>query len=171
MPQPTPALDLRDLVRTFAGGAVRAVDGVTLTVAPGEIVSILGPSGCGKTTLMRMIAGLDAPNGGAIRIHGRDVADLPPHQRDIGLVFQSLAIFPHMDVARNVGFGLRMRRVAPKDITRRVRDVLELVQLPIGKFGERYPSELSGGQLQRVARAYACDRTSAGTLRRTDGCP
>lgn len=150
---PSPALDLRDLVRTFANGTVRAVEGVNLTVARGEIVSILGPSGCGKTTLMRMIAGLDGPDSGAIHIHGKNVADLAPHQRDIGLVFQSLAIFPHMNVARNVGFGLRMRRVPAEDIARRVRDVLKLVQLPIGKFGERYPSELSGGQLQRVALA------------------
>jgi putative spermidine/putrescine transport system ATP-binding protein len=153
MAQPTPALELRNVVRTFAKGSVRAVDGVTLDVAPGEIVSILGPSGCGKTTMMRMVAGLDHPSTGQIRIHGTDVTGQQPYQRNVGLVFQSLAVFPHMDVRRNVGFGLRMRGVAADVIAKKVRDILWLVQLPPDKFADRWPQELSGGQLQRVALA------------------
>jgi ABC-type Fe3+/spermidine/putrescine transport system ATPase subunit len=153
MIQGKPALELRNLVRSFADGRVKAVDGVSLEVAAGEIVSILGPSGCGKTTIMRMIAGLDHPTGGQIRIHGADVTGRPPHQRNIGLVFQSLAVFPHMSVAQNVAFGLRMRGVQSDVADRKVREVLKLVQLPFGKFGERRPTELSGGQLQRVALA------------------
>src|SRR5215813_11535198 len=91
----TPVLELADLRRSFAGGAILAVAGVSLTLRPGEILSILGPSGCGKTTVMRMIAGLDAPHSGDIRIRGRSVLEVPPHRRNIGLVFQSLAVFPH----------------------------------------------------------------------------
>lgn len=153
MPQTKPALELRNLVRTFSNGTIRAVDGVNLEVNAGEIVSILGPSGCGKTTIMRMIAGLDHPTTGQIRIHGQDVDGLQPHQRNVGLVFQSLAIFPHMDVMQNVAFGLRMRGVPAEVIERKVRDALQLVQLPESKFGKRRPNELSGGQRQRVALA------------------
>lgn len=147
------ALELRDVKCHFAQGKVRAVDGVSLSVPRGEILSILGPSGCGKTTLMRMIAGLETPTEGHIRIHGRDVAGLTPHQRNVGLVFQSLAVFPHMTVEKNVAFGLRMRNVASETIRAKVRDVLELVQLPPANFAARWPNELSGGQLQRVALA------------------
>lgn len=153
MSQDTPALELRNVERTFANGTIRAVDDVSLSVGKGEIVSILGPSGCGKTTMMRMIAGLDHPTAGHIRIHGQDVGGLQPHRRNIGLVFQSLAIFPHMNVEQNVAFGLRMRKVPTDVIERKVRDTLKLVQLPASKFGERRPFELSGGQLQRVALA------------------
>lgn len=147
------ALQLENVKRYFADGKVRAVDGVSLSVRAGEIVSILGPSGCGKTTLMRMIAGLEKPTEGRIVIHGRDVTGINPHQRNVGLVFQSLAVFPHMSVAKNVAFGLKMRKLPPKIIEAKVREALELVQLPPERFAMRWPNELSGGQLQRVALA------------------
>ena len=148
-----PVLELIDVSRSFAQGAVRAVDGVSLQVLPGEVVSLLGPSGCGKTTTMRMIAGLDHPSAGDIRVLGKSVVDIPPHRRNIGLVFQSLAAFPHMSVRGNVAFGLRMQRMAHPAIAEKVDRMLDLVQLPPAEFGERYPKELSGGQLQRVALA------------------
>ena len=153
MTESAPVLELIDISRSFARGAVRAVDGVSLEVFPGEIVSLLGPSGCGKTTTMRMIAGLDHPSAGDIRILGRSVVGIPPHRRNIGLVFQSLAAFPHMNVRENVAFGLRMQRVPQPAIDERVDRMLDLVQLPPAEFAERYPRELSGGQLQRVALA------------------
>lgn len=148
-----PVLEIRNLSRTFAHGAVRAVDHIDLDVQPGEIMSILGPSGCGKTTIMRIIAGLDSPTSGEVRILGKDVAGKPPHKRNVGLVFQSLAIFPHMSVKQNVAFGLRMQGLANNLIETKVAKALELVQLSPAKFAERRPSELSGGQLQRVALA------------------
>jgi len=132
---------------------VRAVDGVSLQVFPGEIVSLLGPSGCGKTTTMRMIAGLDTPSDGEIFIHGRDVDGVPPHRRNVGLVFQSLAIFPHMTVRENVAFGLRMKRLPRATIESEVERLLALVQLPVRDYADRYPAALSGGQRQRVALA------------------
>jgi putative spermidine/putrescine transport system ATP-binding protein len=153
MTEATPILELRGVTRLFAGGAVRAVDGLDLDVVPAEIVSLLGPSGCGKTTAMRMIAGLDSPDSGDIRIAGRSVLDTPPHRRNVGLVFQSLAIFPHMTVRKNVAFGLRMKGLPAAKIGRRVDSLLDLVRLPPDQFGDRYPSQLSGGQLQRVALA------------------
>jgi ABC-type Fe3+/spermidine/putrescine transport system ATPase subunit len=153
MNTPRPALQLQEISRVFARGRIRAVDGVSLEVFPGEIVSILGPSGCGKTTTMRMIAGLDAPTSGDIRIFGESVRGKPPHRRNVGLVFQSLAIFPHMTVRQNVAFGLRMRGLGKEAIAEKVARVLALVQLPAEDFAERYPNALSGGQLQRVALA------------------
>ena len=153
MTESAPVLELIDVSRSFARGAVRAVDGVSLEVFPGEIVSLLGPSGCGKTTTMRMIAGLDHPSGGDIRIRDRSVVGIPPHRRNIGLVFQSLAAFPHMNVRENVAFGLRMRRVPQPAIDERVDKMLDLVRLPPAEFAGRYPTELSGGQSQRVALA------------------
>jgi putative spermidine/putrescine transport system ATP-binding protein len=146
-------LELIEVSRSFAQGTVRAVDRVSLQVFPGEIVSLLGPSGCGKTTTMRMIAGLDDPSAGDILLRGRSVVRLPPHRRNIGLVFQSLAAFPHMTVRENVAFGLRMQRMARPLIAEKVERMLELVQLPARDFADRYPKELSGGQLQRVALA------------------
>jgi putative spermidine/putrescine transport system ATP-binding protein len=148
-----PVLELIELSRSFAQGTVRAVDGVSLEVFPGEILSLLGPSGCGKTTTMRMVAGLDQPSAGDIRVRSRSVVDVPPHRRNIGLVFQSLAVFPHMTVRENVGFGLRMQRMPRAAIAEKVDRMLDLVQLPPADFGGRYPNELSGGQLQRVALA------------------
>lgn len=151
--QKVPALQLRNVGRTFAGGRIVAVDDLSLEVFPGEILSILGPSGCGKTTTMRMIAGLDEPTTGDIRVFGDSVKGSPPHLRNVGLVFQTLAIFPHMSVEKNVAFGLRMKKIPAPDIAVKVRDILDLVHLPYGEFGRRMPNQLSGGQLQRVALA------------------
>lgn len=148
-----PALELKNLSRLFARGAVRAVDGVDLEVHCGEIVSILGPSGCGKTTTMRIVAGLDHPTGGDVRIAGVSVLATAPHRRNVGLVFQSLAVFPHMTVRQNVAFGLRMQRLPPAEIGEKVDRMLRLVQLPPEEFADRHPGQLSGGQLQRVALA------------------
>jgi putative spermidine/putrescine transport system ATP-binding protein len=126
---------------------------VSLHVQAGEFVALLGPSGCGKTTTLRMVAGFIDPTEGRIQIGGRDVTDLPPYKRNTGLVFQSYALFPHMSVAQNVGFGLEMRRVPKADRDKRVRDALARVRL--AQYAERMPRELSGGQQQRVALARA----------------
>jgi len=124
-----------------------------LEVAPGELLALLGPSGCGKTTLLRLIAGLIEPSEGRIRIQGRDVTKVPAHRRNVGLVFQNYALFPHMTVWQNVAFGLRMRGVPKSEIQRTVDETLNVVQL--GPLGGRLPTELSGGQQQRVAVARA----------------
>jgi putative spermidine/putrescine transport system ATP-binding protein len=124
-----------------------------LHVQAGEFVALLGPSGCGKTTTLRMVAGFIEPTAGRIQIGGRDVTNLPPYKRNTGLVFQSYALFPHMSVAQNVGFGLEMRRVPKADRDKRVRDALARVRL--AQYAERMPRELSGGQQQRVALARA----------------
>jgi putative spermidine/putrescine transport system ATP-binding protein len=145
------ALQLCALTKRF--GALTAVDAIDLSVAPGEFVTLLGPSGCGKTTTLNMIAGFIAPDAGGIRLQGRAVEALPPFRRDLGLVFQDYALFPHMTVAENVGFGLRMRRVPRGEMAQRVAEALELVQL--SGLGERRPLQLSGGQRQRVALARA----------------
>ena len=142
---------LSGLRKTF--GTTVAVDHFDLDVAEGEFVALLGPSGCGKTTVMRMIAGIADPDRGEIRIGEARADGLPPERRNIGLVFQSYALFPHMTVAANVGFGLRMRRLGREEIARRVAESLALVDL--GPLGGRYPRELSGGQQQRVALARA----------------
>jgi len=152
VPQDLPALALRSLTKKF-GDRVVAVSDVNLTVAPGEILSILGPSGCGKTTLMRMIAGLEQSSSGEIKIFGRNVFGVPPHKRGIGLVFQSLAIFPHMSVRDNVSFGLKMQKIERGETKRRVDQILDLVHLPPADYASRMPRQLSGGQLQRVALA------------------
>ena len=148
---PSAALALRGLRKAF--GAVVAVDGVSLDVAPGEFLALLGPSGCGKSTVLRMVAGLVEPDAGAIVLAGQDVTRLPVHRRNVGLVFQSYALFPHMTVADNVAFGLRRRRVPEREVRSRVDRVLELVRLDA--LGARHPRELSGGQQQRVALARA----------------
>ena len=134
-------------------GGTAAVERVDLEVAQGELVALLGPSGCGKTTTLRMVAGFIAPTAGRVWIGERDVTGLPPHARDTGMVFQSYALFPHMDVAGNVGFGLEMRRVGRAERDRRVADALRLVRLD--GFADRLPRQLSGGQQQRVALARA----------------
>ncbi len=134
-------------------GLVRAVEEVAIEVRPGEFLSLLGPSGSGKTTLLMMIAGFEMPSEGTIRIGDRDVTYVAPNRRDIGMVFQRYALFPHMTVADNVAFPLRMRKVAKAEIARRVAAALSLVQLQ--GYGNRLPSELSGGQQQRVAVARA----------------
>jgi ABC-type Fe3+/spermidine/putrescine transport system ATPase subunit len=134
-------------------GPVTAVRDLSLEVAPGELVTLLGPSGCGKTTLLRLIAGLEQPDAGRLRISGRDVSDLPAYRRPVNTVFQHYALFPHRTVAGNVAFGLEMAGVAPADARRRVAAALELVRLEA--LAARRPHELSGGQKQRVALARA----------------
>jgi len=134
-------------------GESLAVAGIDLDVKEGEFVTLLGPSGCGKTTTLGLIAGFFPPTGGDVCIKGRSVAALPPFRRDIGVVFQDYALFPHMTAAENVAFGLRMRRVPRDEIARRVAEALDLVKL--GGFGDRRPNEMSGGQRQRVALARA----------------
>ena len=145
-------LVLEGLVKRYGDGPA-AVDGIALDVAPGELLGLLGPSGCGKTTTLRMIGGLIPATAGHITVGGRDVTALPTHKRDMGIVFQSYALFPHMDVAANVAFGLEMRGVKRTDIAARVQSALDLVRL--GHLAKRRPRELSGGQQQRVALARA----------------
>jgi len=132
---------------------VRAVDDVSLTIADGEFMVLLGPSGCGKTTLLRSIAGLEQIDGGRIVIGDRDVTELPPRKRNIAMVFQSYAVFPHMTVFENIAFGLRMRRASKGDIDRQVREAAEL--LHIENLLDRFPAQTSGGQRQRIAVARA----------------
>jgi putative spermidine/putrescine transport system ATP-binding protein len=145
------AVNIEKLVKRY--GAATAVAGVSLHVQAGEFVALLGPSGCGKTTTLRMVAGFIEPTEGRIQIGGRDVTDLPPYKRNAGLVFQSYALFPHMSVAQNVGFGLEMRRVSKADRDARTREALARVRL--AQYADRMPRELSGGQQQRVALARA----------------
>ncbi len=144
-------VEVRGVRRDY--GSVTALHAVDLDIAGGEFVSLLGPSGSGKTTLLRCIAGLNEPTAGEIRVAGASVAGVPPYRRNLGMVFQSYALFPHMSVAENVGFGLRLRRVVAAEASKRVADMLDLVEM--GAYGARRPSELSGGQQQRVALARA----------------
>jgi len=146
-----PALSVRRLRKSF--GPVVAVDDVSLDAAPGEFLSLLGPSGCGKSTLLRMIAGLVEADGGQVVLAGEDITRVAVHRRNLGLVFQSYALFPHMTVFENVAFGLRRRGVGAAELAPRVERMLELVRL--GPLGARPPRELSGGQQQRVAVARA----------------
>nr|WP_246739581.1 ABC transporter ATP-binding protein [Martelella sp. HB161492] len=136
-----------------AYGDTKVLHSVSLDVQKGEFLALLGPSGCGKTTLLRMISGLLQPNGGMLKLNGKTITDVPANRRGIGLVFQNYALFPHMSVAENVGYGLRMRKVAKTEIAANVKEALDLVKLT--HLGERMPSELSGGQQQRVALARA----------------
>jgi putative spermidine/putrescine transport system ATP-binding protein len=144
-------LELEDVQKKFAQAT--AVEHFQLRVERGEFVSFLGPSGCGKTTTLRMIAGFESPSAGAIRVDGVDVTRKPPNQRNVGMVFQSYALFPNMTVADNIGFGLRVAKRPPAQIKERVAEMLELIRLPA--LGTRYPYQLSGGQQQRVALARA----------------
>jgi putative spermidine/putrescine transport system ATP-binding protein len=144
-------VELRRVAKRY--GAFTAVQPMDLAVEPGAFVTLLGPSGCGKTTTLRMIAGLAAPSDGDILIKGARVNDVPIHRRNLGLVFQNYALFPHKTVFDNVAFGLKYRKVAKADIAQRVQRALALVQLP--QMADRYPSQLSGGQQQRIALARA----------------
>jgi len=144
-------LSLQNLSKRYQDAAV--VQDLTLDIGRGELVALLGPSGCGKTTTLRMIAGLAAATTGRVIVGGRDVTLEPPYRRDMGLVFQSYALFPHMTVAGNVAFGLEMRNIARADRERRIAEAIGLVRLE--GLGRRYPRELSGGQQQRVALARA----------------
>ena len=144
-------LGLVDLTKRF--DTVTAVDRLTLEVEPGELVTLLGPSGCGKTTVLNLIAGFEAPDGGTVRIDGADVAARPPHRREVGMVFQDYALFPHLTVRENVAFPLRVRGVSEAEVAERVSAMLELVRLP--GHGDRLPRQLSGGQQQRIALARA----------------
>jgi spermidine/putrescine transport system ATP-binding protein len=150
-----PAIELSGVVKEFQarGEVVTAVAGIDLDIREGEFFSLLGPSGCGKTTTMRMIAGFEEPTQGVIRLHGQDVTNVSPNKRDVNMVFQSYALFPHMNVFENVAFGLRRKAVAKSEITRRVGEMLDIVDMA-GR-SERRPRELSGGQQQRVALARA----------------
>src|SRR4051795_13445733 len=134
-------------------GDVTAVDGVDIEIARGEFFTILGPSGSGKTTCLRMIAGFERPDDGRVELAGNDVTDLPPAERDVNTVFQDYALFPHMNVAENVGYGLKVKGVRKAERGRRVQEALALVRLE--GYGDRRPSQLSGGQRQRVALARA----------------
>jgi len=145
-------IKIRSVSKRFAGN-VTAVDDVSLDIRRGEFFALLGPSGCGKTTLLRMIAGFEIPSAGTILIDGADMAAVPPNRRPINMVLQSYAVFPHMTVAKNVGYGLKMEGVPQREIAPRVEEALELVKL--GGYGKRLPSQLSGGQRQRVALARA----------------
>jgi spermidine/putrescine transport system ATP-binding protein len=147
----TRAIELDGVVRRF--GQVEALSRVTLSIRRGEFFSLLGPSGCGKTTLLRIIAGLDLPDEGRLRISGTDVRGVPAHKRPVNTVFQSYALFPHLDVRDNVAFGLRMRRAPVAEIDTRVKRAMTMVE--IEALSARKPSELSGGQKQRVALARA----------------
>ncbi len=144
-------LDLDHLEKSF--GTTRVVKDFNLGIEKGEFVSFLGPSGCGKTTVLRMVAGFEAPSAGSIRIDGTDVTGTKPAARNIGMVFQAYALFPNLTVAQNVGFGLRVKRVAKAEIDARVDEMLAIIGL--ADFGGRYPFQLSGGQQQRVALARA----------------
>ena len=139
--------------KRYGGGAVVAVDGVSLDIAAGEFLTLLGPSGSGKTTSLMMLAGFETPSAGEIYVDGEAIAAVPPYKRNIGMVFQSYALFPHMTVGENIAFPLKLRKRAKAEVARSTKDVLDLVGLP--GYEGRYPRQLSGGQQQRVALARA----------------
>ncbi len=145
------SVQLTDLVKEYPG--VVAVDHLTLEIREGEFMTFLGASGSGKTTTLSMVAGLTLPTSGEILLNGQDVTFIPPHKRNIGMVFQNYALFPHMTVFENIAFPLKMHKVSKQEIEKRVRQALEMVELP--RHGDRYPSQLSGGQQQRIALARA----------------
>jgi len=145
------AVELNDLTRVY--GTVKALDGLTLHIEPGELVALLGPSGCGKTTALRILAGLDEATSDTVSVGGQDVSKVPANKRDMGMVFQAYSLFPHLTVLDNVAFGLKMRGKAKSERTSQAGDMLDLVGLSAHKH--KYASELSGGQQQRVALARA----------------
>ena len=144
-------VSLRDLSRSF--GATRALDGLSLEIAPGELVALLGPSGCGKTTALRIVAGFESADSGRLLVDGKDITPVPAAKRDMGMVFQSYSLFPNMSALDNVGFGLRMRKLGAGDRRRRAAELLDMVGL--ADQAKQYPHQLSGGQQQRVALARA----------------
>src|SRR3954463_16238659 len=144
-------IQLEGLTKAF--GEHVAVAGIDIEMPPGEFFTLLGPSGCGKTTTLRMIAGFERPTSGRILLDGTDVGRVPPHQRNVNTVFQSYALFPHLDVARNVGFGLKYQKCGKEERAKRVAEALELVSM--SEFATRKADQLSGGQQQRVALARA----------------
>ncbi|RVW11119.1 ABC transporter ATP-binding protein [Prescottella agglutinans] len=144
-------VEFRGLRRVF--GATTALDGLDLEIRPGELLALLGPSGCGKTTALRTIAGFERPDAGAVLMNGEDITRTPAHRRDVGMVFQSYSLFPHLNAVDNVAFGLRMQGTGRSARRARATELLELVGLP--QHAERYPSQLSGGQQQRIALARA----------------
>ena len=144
-------LELQNLNKSF--GVSDVLNGVSLSVSKGEFVTLLGSSGCGKTTILNIIAGLLIPDAGAVRLDGRDITALPPEKRDVNTVFQNYALFPHMNVEKNIGYGLKLRGMKAPERTRRVKEMLRLVRLE--GYEKRKPSQLSGGQRQRVAIARA----------------
>jgi iron(III) transport system ATP-binding protein len=146
-----PYLQIRDVTKMF--GEFTALKNVSLEIFEGEFVCFLGPSGCGKTTLLRAIAGLDIQTSGSVEQGGKDISNLPPSERDFGIVFQSYALFPNLSISRNVGYGLENRKAPKAEISARVSELLELVGMP--EQGQKYPAQLSGGQQQRVALARA----------------
>ena len=150
-----PAVEARNVIKEFGlgGAAVRALDDVSVTINEGEFFTLLGPSGCGKTTLLRLIAGFEMPSGGTILLGGQDITYLPPNKRPVNTVFQSYALFPHLTVAENIGFGLQMQGRPKAEVTATVDRMLALVKLE--PLAARKPGQLSGGQQQRVALARA----------------
>jgi ABC-type lipoprotein export system ATPase subunit len=153
------AVEMREVSKHFPGPGgqpdteVVAVDHVSIQIRDGEFFSLLGPSGCGKTTSLRMIAGFEYPSAGEVYIRGQPMGLTPPYQRNTNMVFQSYALFPHMTIARNVAFGLEMKKVPKAEVARRVQEALQMVRLD--DYGPRKPDQLSGGQQQRVALARA----------------
>jgi len=146
-------LALTNVRKVFPNATTPAVEDFNLSVQRGEFVSFLGPSGCGKTTTLRMVAGFEFPTSGSITIDGKDITGVRPNQRNIGMVFQSYALFPNMTVADNIGFGMSVARAPKPEIKQRVTEMLALIKLE--QLGGRYPYQLSGGQQQRVALARA----------------
>ena len=155
-------VDVRVMVLRKHYGSVAAVDGVDLDIGQGEFFTMLGPSGSGKTTTLRMIAGFERPDAGTIELDGKDVSSLPPFDRDVNTVFQDYALFPHMTVAENVEYGLRVKKIAKAERRTRVKEVLRVVRLE--EYGDRKPGQLSGGQRQRVALARAIVNTPRALL-------
>lgn len=146
------SLELKNIKKSFTGEE-SVLQGISLSIAGGEFITLLGSSGCGKTTTLRIIAGLESPDEGQVFLDGKDVTNLEPNDRDVNTVFQNYALFPHMTVEENVGYGLKLKKVAKGEIKKKVSHMLELVQL--SGYEKRKPSELSGGQRQRVAIARA----------------
>ena len=144
-------LEVKGLVKSYDGN--RVLNDISFTVAPGEFLTMLGPSGCGKTTTLRIIAGLTEPDGGDIRLNGQDISNLPPEKRDVNTVFQSYALFPHMNVEKNIAYGLKLKGLKKEVRQQKVREMLRLVRLE--GYEKRMPSQLSGGQRQRIAIARA----------------